>query len=142
MIYLGIDPGANGAIASATDMGIVVHPFSKLTEQEIWDLFRGHGTNACMAMIERVGAMPRQGVSSTFKFGRHYGFLRACLVAANIPHSEVAPATWQRAMGCLSGGDKRFTRQRAQQLWPEARMTHATADAALIAEYCRRQNGI
>lgn len=34
---------------------------------------------------------------------------------------------------------KNLTKARAQQLWPEyPRITHAIADALLIAEFCRR----
>lgn len=41
-------------------------------------------------------------------------------------------------MGCLTNGDKNITKQRAQQLFPSAKVTHKIADALLLAEYCRR----
>jgi hypothetical protein len=91
--------------------------------------------------IEKVGAMPKQGVSSTFKFGRGYGFLRGCITALALPWNEVAPGVWQRKLGCLSGGDKNVTKSRAQQLYPHLRITHATADALLIASYGAMQQG-
>ena len=37
-----------------------------------------------------------------------------------------------------SKGDKNVTKRRAQELFPGARVTHAVADALLLAEYCRR----
>lgn len=89
--------------------------------------------------LEQVGSMPGQGVSSTFKFGQSYGFLRGLLVGLGIPHEFVRPAVWQKALGCLSGGDKNVTKAKAQQLWPHVKWAHATADSALIAEYGRRQ---
>jgi len=91
------------------------------------------------ALLERVHAMPKQGVSSTFKFGRSYGGLRMALAAARIPFDEATPGTWQRALGCLSGGDKNVTKRRAQELFPALRVTHAIADALLLAEFCRRR---
>jgi Holliday junction resolvasome RuvABC endonuclease subunit len=82
--------------------------------------------------------MPRQGVSSTFKFGTSYGFLRGVLVALEVPFEAVTPAKWQRSMSCLTKGDKNVTKARAQELFPEVKVTHAIADALLIAEYGRR----
>jgi len=77
-------------------------------------------------------------VSSTFKFGQSYGFLRGVLIASEIRFVEVRPQEWQKAMGCLSRGDKNVTKAKAQQLWPAQKITHATADALLLAEYFRR----
>lgn len=92
--------------------------------------------------------MPGQGVSSTFKFGQHYGMLRMALIAASIGFETVAPGVWQRAIGCLSGGDKKVTRAKAQEMFPSVHIvgrgdkapTHAIADALLIAEYGRRKH--
>jgi hypothetical protein len=36
-------------------------------------------------------------------------------------------------------GDKNVSKRRAQELFPQLKVTHATADALLIAEYGRRQ---
>jgi len=55
-----------------------------------------------------------------------------------IPFQAIAPGVWQRNMGCLSGGDKKVTYRKAQELFPKIRITHAIADACLIAEYARR----
>lgn len=42
-------------------------------------------------------------------------------------------------MGCLTKGDKNISKARAQQLFPTAKITHATADALLLAEWRRKQ---
>jgi len=140
MIYIGIDPGKSGAVV-AIDGGDVWICRNDSTEKDIsdflWDLSHKR-VNGVFAFIERVSAMPKQGVSSTFKFGVSYGFLRGCLFGAGIPFEEVAPGKWQKEMGCLSHGDKNVTKARAQQLFPEVKVTHQIADALLIAEYCRR----
>ena len=62
------------------------------------------------------------------------------------PFEEVAPQVWQKVLGCLSRGDKNVTKAKAQQLFPAIKVTHAIADALLLAEYARRvwvaRNGV
>lgn len=138
--FIGIDPGQSGGIAVLSDVAPAIAWKMPETERDVWDFFVGYmmGPDA-FAMIEKVGAMPKQGVSSTFKFGKNYGMLRGMLVAACVPFAEVPPGVWQRCLNCLSKGDKSVTKARAQQLFPTLRITHATADALLLAEYCRRK---
>jgi hypothetical protein len=38
----------------------------------------------------------------------------------------------------MSKGDKNVTKAKAQQLFTQLKITHATADALLIAEFARR----
>jgi Holliday junction resolvasome RuvABC endonuclease subunit len=139
MLYMGVDPGKSGAIAviDETDMVDVGFIRNDATESDIARYISGWLLRP-FCYIERVSAMPKQGVSSTFKFGVSYGFLRGCLISSGIPFEEVTPRKWQAAMGCLSGGDKNVTKARAQQLFPQIKVIHAIADALLIAEFCRR----
>jgi Holliday junction resolvasome RuvABC endonuclease subunit len=96
------------------------------------------------AVIEKVHAMPAQGVSSTFKFGTSYGALLMALTAAYIPFEMVTPQKWQRELGVLSRKGmtktqhKNQLKAKAQELFPDLKVTLATADALLLAEYCRR----
>lgn len=145
MIFLGIDPGASGGIAIIGGSYADAVPVPD-TERDLWEKIRavsvvrdatGSG-GRFFAIIERVHSMPKQGVASSFKFGQSYGFLRGLLVASGIPFEEVAPQKWQKELGCLSRGDKNVTKARAQQLFPGLKITHATADALLLAEYARR----
>jgi len=139
-VILGVDPGGSGAIACIDDGGEPSWIKLDSTEADIahavasWDA--EHVVD--FAFIERVHSMPKQGVSSSFKFGQSYGFLRGILVALSIPFEEVTPQTWQKSMGCMSKGNKNVTKARAQQLFPGVKITHANADALLIAEYGRR----
>jgi crossover junction endodeoxyribonuclease RuvC len=137
MKILGLDPGKSGGLAVVGDGSADASKFGA-TERDIWDAIRMAAGACDFAYIERVGAFPGQGVSSTFKFGQSYGFLRACLVAAGIPFEAVTPAKWQRSLACLSKGDKNVTKAKAQELFPALTITHAIADALLIAEYGRR----
>jgi hypothetical protein len=96
------------------------------------------------AYLEQCSAMPwqgrnRRGSVANFLVGYSYGFLRGLLIAFKIPFETVRPAKWQRALGCLSHGDKNVTKAKAQELFPSIKCTHAISDALLIAEYGRRQ---
>jgi crossover junction endodeoxyribonuclease RuvC len=90
------------------------------------------------AFIERAQAMPEQGSSSGFKYGRAVGALEATIACCGIPLTIVEPSVWKR--GCqLRGKDKERSRQRALQLFPAAhlllarRKDHGRGEAALIA---------
>jgi crossover junction endodeoxyribonuclease RuvC len=90
------------------------------------------------AGIERAQAMPKQGASSGFKYGRATGALEAVLACCEIPLELVEPSVWKRARH-LRGGDKEGARQLALQIFPAAhalfarRKDHQRAEAALIA---------
>lgn len=136
MVVIGIDPGQSGGIVLLTSDWILPHKMPE-TERDIVDLME-ETKPPRFAFIELVHSMPRQGVASSFKFGRGYGFLRGVLSALSIPFEDVTPQKWQKELRCLTKGDKNVSRSAAQRLWPEIKWTHATADAALIAEYGRR----
>lgn len=144
---IGIDPGLSGAIALLRDGEYA----------EVWDMptmGRGSGNkqqiNAaevgkllrecppCIAWIEQVGAMPGQGVSSMFNFGKAAGAALGALGALQFPVREVGPVKWKREFG-LIGKEKDMARTFAQQIMPTAPLSlkkHCgRADALLIARY-------
>jgi crossover junction endodeoxyribonuclease RuvC len=90
------------------------------------------------ALIERAQAMPKQGASSGFKYGRAVGAIEAVLACCEIPMTVVEPSAWKKAHH-LRGGDKESGRQRALQLFPAAhalfarKKDHGRGEAALIA---------
>ncbi len=140
MRIIGIDPGASGGIGYLTSTGVAAAWKMPDTERDIYDLIEGLtdglvGLEEVVAYIEKVHSRPRQGVSSTFKFGMGYGGLRMALVALKIPFHEVTPQQWQKKMGCMSHGDKNITKAAAQRLYPGIKVTHALADSLLIARY-------
>ncbi len=141
MIYIGIDPGtSSGSISAIWDDGQPALGYCKLdgTERDIADYLLGFDTTQMKAVLEKVGPMPKQGVSSVFKFGQSYGFLRGLLIGLKIPFVEATPQKWQKAMSCMTKGDKNVSKQRAQQLWPTMKIIHRNADSLLIAEYGRK----
>jgi len=149
--WIGVDPGKSGGLALISNGTVEVAPLGKMTRQDIYEWLclqrRSDYPDPVRAVIEKVHAMPGQGVTSMFNFGVSYGELRMALVAASISFEEVTPGRWQQAVGVRwpkgtsKPERKRLLKQRAQELFPEIQVTLATADALLIAEYCRRTNG-
>jgi hypothetical protein len=146
MVYIGIDPGLAGGIAILNNSGQFIAAIKMPpTERDVfetlarWAVYYDEGSgNGCRATLEFVRSSPQMGVASAFKFGQGYGALKMALVAVGIPFDEVTPQKWQKVMQCRSGGDKNVTKKRAQELFPSCKMTHALADALLIAEFGRR----
>lgn len=137
MIYYGIDPGRNGGIAVLNEVGLVFEAIPMpVTERDLLDACSRY--TPARGYLEKVSASPQMGVTSAFTFGRGFGRLEMALTAARMSFDEVTPQRWQAAMQCLSGGDKNVTKRRAQQLFPDLVVTHKTADALLLAEWCRR----
>lgn len=139
-LIIGIDPGKSGGIAFYYENGPVIEPMPE-TNHDLLMLFKemlfAH-INPTFAFIENVHSSPQMGVKSAFTFGQGYGALLMLLAARQIPYAPVTPQKWQKALGCLSKGDKNVTKRRAQELFPNLKITHSTADALLIAEYGRR----
>lgn len=49
-----------------------------------------------IVVIERVSAMPKQGVSSSFRFGQGYGILLGVLASKGVRIVDVAPSLWKK----------------------------------------------
>ena len=145
-ITIGVDPGANGGIAWITSDGKACVEKMPDTLQDLWELVESIGFEApdftpyqIKAYIEQVSSSPQMGVVSAFSFGRGYGNLEMALTAAAIPFERVRPQVWQKALGCMTKGNKNVSKRKAQELFPDRKITHATADALLIAHYGTKQ---
>lgn len=146
MIFIGIDPGKSGGIAwMRDDFSAPSHvKFDGMTELDVHNVVESlvaeadcEAVSVC-AVIESVSASPQMGVTSAFSFGRNFGFWLGVLAGCAVPFALVRPQKWQKAMGCLTKGDKNISKSAAQRLYPNERITHSTADALLLATYCRR----
>lgn len=147
MIYLGIDPGKRGAVAylMETERGWVenVHPIGDLP-QLLHRLIRtGQPIRCC---LEKVHAMPKQGVSSTFSFGVNFGWCKGLLEAHGVSYQEIPPERWKKEFGLNT--DKQKSIAVCRQLFPEADLrpsersrvdNDGMAEALLMAEYARRK---
>jgi crossover junction endodeoxyribonuclease RuvC len=89
------------------------------------------------ALVERGMALPRQGSTSGYKYGRTVGSLESAIVLSGVPWSLIEPAAWKKYHKL--GPDKEQARQRAIQLLPGAhhllarKRDHNRAEAMLIA---------
>lgn len=144
-LIIGIDPGKAGGIGYMFCQGglPITRGAKKMpeTEADVVELLVklvGSPHRSAMCYLEKVASSPQMGVVSAFTFGRGYGTLIGALAALKVPRTYIVPAKWQKALGCLSKGDKNVTKRRAQELFPHMNITHATADALLITEYARR----
>lgn len=100
----------------------------------------------CFCVIERVHAMPKQGVSSSFNFGVNYGMIMGLLEALSIPYETVLPQKWKREFGVTA--DKNTSIAVAKRMFPEVDLRRTDrckvdhdgkAEALLMAEYARRK---
>jgi hypothetical protein len=136
--FVGIDPGKSGGVGYVHDSGFSAAWKMPDTTLDIYELLSFVIRPSTMVCLERVASRPGQGAPSVFNFGVSYGELRMAVVSLRTRYELVTPQTWQKSLKCLSGGDKNVTKSKAQQLWPHLQITHAIADALLIAEYGRR----
>ena len=93
MTYIGIDPGQKGGIAVLGDTKYTVYPYSDDWMKEIAEMFKN---SQVFAVVEKVGAMPGQGVTSMFNFGKSFGYILGVLEANKIPYQLVPPQTWKK----------------------------------------------
>jgi hypothetical protein len=92
MYYLGIDPGKSGAwaILDENEKIVAADLFTDLSsvKRVILDM-------RLFCALEKVHAMPRQGVVSSFTFAENYGAWQGFLQALGIPFILIAPERWQ-----------------------------------------------
>lgn len=138
--YCGIDPGLSGGICylDTKNPDMLVYPMPE-TEKDIVELIHEYAGSTVQCAIELVHSMPKNGVKSTFTFGKHYGLLRGALLSAGISFIDVLPNDWQKALSCQTKGDKNITKSKAQQMFPKIKVTHKIADAMLIAYWMKEK---
>lgn len=147
MIYLGIDPGVSGgmAVLDAQAKVLLLTKMPQNTPAHIAFLQRvlaaAGGADKVFGAIELVHSSPQMGVRSAFTFGRVYERCTALAIAAGITYLSPTPQGWQGAMKCRTRGDKTVTLKAARALFrSQVVITNYTADALLLAEFCRRQH--
>lgn len=138
-LFLGVDPGVSGSMCVIDSKGTyIAHIKNAETYVDQADWLAEYGEDVVLCVVENVSSSPQMGVRSAFTFGRAYGFVEGVIVYCRIPMEKAAPTKWMTAMKCRTGGDKNVTKSAAQSLHPKLKVTHAFADALLIAEYARR----
>jgi hypothetical protein len=153
MTYVGIDPGKHGAIVLLDgDGAIQSYHLTPLADgdydlTEMLSLVRSW--SGFLVTIEACQAFPKIGARSNFEVGRGFGLWLGMLAACRVSHSVVHAATWHKRL-CngisVAKGHKKPAKLKArlvsERLWPGVfkASQDGLIDAALIAEYGRREN--
>ena len=143
-VLVAFDPGISGAAAfhtvetshllTAEDSPVVAGQVDAVSLDN-----RLSEMKPVAAFVERVGAMPKQGVSFTLKVGQANGVLIGILAALHVPIHFIAPGTWKKHYGL--DADKEKSRLKALQLFPESaaffakKKDHNKAEASLLAKF-------
>ena len=155
MNFYGIDPGKKGGIAKIDTDGDLLffkpmpcHPYGYLDVPELVKILFGQFGPIIddHYAIERAQAMPRQGISSTFKYATDYGRIRG-VIESRAPAEKVhlpRPQTWKVVLE--TGRDKQAAINLVESVYPDInlilpgkRVKHdGCADAISIALWCRR----
>jgi crossover junction endodeoxyribonuclease RuvC len=101
------------------------------------------------AIVERVHAMPSQGVSSTFTFGKGFGGVLGVFAALGVPVLLPTPQAWKKKILAGTKQDKAAAVAWARRVYPgvplvlaRCRKPHdGMADALCIAEWGRLEEG-
>ena len=168
MVYVGIDPGQQGAVILMEDTSkdkITIYDMPLLPQKgidgkELHDLFlsikRDYKSMFCI--LEKAQAMPGQGSVGGFNYGVGYGKILAALEVNQIPFQEVHPMRWKKEFGItskrgksepkLSTADKKqLSLTAVLKLFPEqsylfhterGKLLDGRVESLLLAEYARR----
>ena len=156
MIYVGIDPGMKGALAAIDQYDarrVLTMPFDKFSMSDISQQFKIWREedkqvhvlleNPSLPMFNRH-TQNNFSVQAYTKLYRSIGVLEGICIAHNYIPEKISPIKWQNRLNCRTGGDKKITHRRANELFPflfrrtkvgdrKSIVTHTIADALLIA---------
>ena len=155
MLIIGIDPGISGSICFFEDGKIVdVLDMPTMTDRkknkrqvngaqifnEISKRLKKNDKQNVRVIIEKVSAMPGQGVTSMFNFGQSFGILKGICSAMQLPMYFVRPAKWKKYFNLINS-EKDASRTRAIEIFPyfssqlSKKKDSNKADAILIASF-------
>lgn len=153
-IIVGIDPGYQGALAfldsntgqlHVEDMPLVQTAQGKtdLNLFRLGTILRPETDDRCIAVIERVHAMPKQGIASAFRFGEGFGAIRMAVTGHGYEIHYVTPGTWKKYFRLSRNKD--VSRGLASERFPAAadlfvrKKDNDRAEAALMALYGKEE---
>lgn len=159
MIWIGIDPGAKGAMAligwdsvlaeyeamAKMEAGPLVIPFDQ--DRYINTLLAVETSGVeCVCCIEDVHSITGQGIASSFRFGVTYGWLLGVLDAIGIPYQPITPQKWKKEFGL--NADKANSIEVCKRLYPGVNLLRTErsrkeddglAEALLLSTYAKRK---
>lgn len=144
MIFAAVDPGSvNAAVAVFHDgTPVMVDDIRTVNNMVDAAVFARalRDMKVDRIVVERVHAMPKQGVSSTFRFGMACGVIHGIAGALQLPLTLVTPQQWKGFHGGL-GKEKELSRELAIRKWPrfadrlERKKDADRAEALLIGDW-------
>lgn len=147
-MILGLDPGLKGGYALLDDGKIIQSgAFSVdgglIQTAQFVEAIRLHTPEPVMAIIEQVHAMPGQGVTSMFSFGKGFGQLIGVCQALKWPFVLVTPQAWKGKVLAGTPKDKDAAIAFVRARYPEVNLTQpgcrtlhdGVADAVCLAHY-------
>lgn len=143
---LGVDPGIKGGLVLATADGIICaipmpNHNKEVDAKKVMSLLTAFKPD--IVIVEEVHAMPGQGVTSMFQFGKMYGGLLS-LVRSQCDHVfTVRPQKWKEAILPGTLKDKQAAIDYCSDKYPSlnliqprCRIPHdGIADAVCLADY-------
>lgn len=157
-LIIAFDPGINGAVAMGTQHQVIaayVLPKAgkeldiQLLSADISNFLSAYPGANPIGIIEKVGAMPGQGVTSMFSFGKVYGMLQGLLAGYHIPIHLVTPQSWKKVVLAGTSKDKDAAIAYCRRVYPQidlkasprCRKAHdGIADAICLWEYAKEKS--
>ena len=145
-LYVGIDPGKSGAIASISvskmkawkcpDNAVDMHTLLSLI---MWEM----NIDNVQIIMEKVWARPNNASRAAFNYGVNYGQWLGVLASHEITPEFILPNQWMKFYNMKKGMEyqdrKRWLKAKAQELYPKLKVTLVNADAILIAHYLKER---
>ena len=150
MIIMGLDPGTTGGISIIETrnnrlpviifflkMPVISMYGKKIIDiKKLYDCIKSFKID--ISIIEKVHAMPRQGVTSSFQFGRSFGALEALSYLLSKRVDYVPPAVWKKYLGVGSSKKDSLDMARLKfgenEIWNK-KTNDGIAEASLLALY-------
>lgn len=139
---LAFDPGVSGGWAWLAPNSEEVVALAWRTETEFLEFLEPINPAGYTALVEDVPAFVASATSnaSSFKLGYNFGFLVGALRARRFPVELVKPKVWQKGLRGLKPkmgytDRKRAIKDSASRLYPDIKVTNATADAVMILDW-------
>lgn len=159
MTYIGVDGGISGGLVALSSVAglppIKKTPMptkakkkgSQIDAELVWMWIEPFALQELTVLVEEpCGA---KNANAAISMADSFAVIRTILELKGIRRHFVSAKTWQKVMlpGCRSGDTKPFALSVVNRLWPDENWVEAgcrvpnsgTVDAALIAEWARRQ---
>ena len=146
--WIGIDPGAKGALCALFDDGTteVLDFNDKIYPMLGWLNEKQLSHDVRMVMIEDVHSIFGTSAKSNFNFGFNTGIMHGIVRGTNLALDMVKPKEWQKHVGVKEKGKKikKEVAAIASRLYPGAELygpqgglKDGRSDALMVASYCK-----